>query len=321
MALHDYPERDRHMTMRQPDDRHATMSESSTASHWYAVTVPVPLEQTEIAIAILSERGYPSCEIHEDQQAGTAGIIFYVEAKTEERASEIAAAATRGIELAAGASVTIAVLDETDWSENWKRFFPRLRIGKRLEVVPPWEDQEPSEPGRHLIVLDPGMAFGTGNHATTASCLELIEQLVRPGALVADVGCGSGILSIAAAKLGAARVLATDNDQAAVNAARANLVSNGVADRVEVSLAAGPPAAPGGSGGFDLVLANIYAECLVEMHDPLTSCVKIGGSLVLSGIESSRGRLIEEHFVGASWPVIARIERDVWVTLALERRR
>ncbi len=283
------------------------------------MTLPVPLERLEIALSVLADRGYPSCEIHEDAQEGTAEIIFYVEAESGDRAQELAAAATRGIEAAPGASVTTTFLDESDWSENWKRFFPRLGIGKRLEVIPPWEDPTPSEAGREVIVLDPGMAFGTGHHATTASCLELMETLLRPGDLVADVGCGSGILSIAAAKLGAARVLAVDHDQAAVNAARANVVSNQTADRVEVSLASHPPAAPGGSGGFDLVLANIFAESLVEMHDRLTSCVKPGGSLVLSGIESSRRRLIEEAFVGPSWPVRASIERDAWVTVALTR--
>jgi len=297
------------------------MTTPNQRTHWYSVTLPVPLDRLEIALSVLADRGYPSCEIYENEQAGTAEIVFYVEAETNDRAQELAAAATRGIEPAPGATVTTVFLDESDWSENWKRFFPRLRIGKRLEVIPPWEDPAPSQAGREVIVLDPGMAFGTGHHATTASCLELIEELLHPGDLVADVGCGSGILSIAAAKLGAARVLAVDHDQAAVNAARANVVSNRVEDRVEVSLASYPPAAPDGSGGFNLVLANIFAESLVEMHDSLTSCVKPDGSLVLSGIESGRRCLIEENFVGPSWAVSASIERDVWFTLALTRRR
>ncbi len=296
---------------------------------WFAACFSLPAQAEELAVAVLAARGHRSCEIR--QAAGAAGtdIVVYFQApdvrSAEARAHTLLEATNAAIADTFGpsaptADVTVEPVAEADWRENWKQFFPRLRVGCRIEVVPPWEAAEPSEPERVVIVIDPGMAFGTGHHETTSGCLELLERFMRPGAQVADVGCGSGILAIAAARLGAARVVAVDVDPIAVNAARANIVTNRVREIVVVKKGSGPPPAEGQSKeGFDLVFANVYAEELVAMHDRLTSCVKQRGVIVLSGIESGKRRLIEDCFVGSHWQISATVERGPWWTVALAR--
>ena len=143
-----------------------------------------------------------------------------------------------------------------------------------------------------------------------------MEPLVRPGVSFLDLGCGSGILAIAAAKLGAARVVAVDNDPDAIEAVRENTVLNGVEDLVDARLGDGPPSGE----TFDVVVANILAETLAQMAPLLTSCVKRSGHLVLSGIESERSPLVEDAFNAQGWRAAQVIECSGWVSLALARR-
>ncbi|MFM7321919.1 MAG: 50S ribosomal protein L11 methyltransferase [Armatimonadota bacterium] len=173
-------------------------------------------------------------------------------------------------------------LAEEDWAHAWKQYFKPQRIGDRFVVKPSWEDYAPSE-GQVVIEIDPGMAFGTGLHATTRLCLRAIESRMAPGALVSDVGTGSGILGIGAALMGAERVHARDIDPLAVGVARANVAMNAVGDRMVVDEGATPPA-----GEHDLVLANILPDVLLGMADALVDSVRPGGHLVLGGIVEPR---------------------------------
>jgi ribosomal protein L11 methyltransferase len=209
-----------------------------------------------------------------------------------------------------------------NWAEAWKENFKPLAVGRRLVVAPTWEDVD--ETGRVVIRIDPGMAFGTGAHETTRLCLAEVERLLdaRPGATVLDVGAGSAILSIAAARLGASRVLGTEIDPDAVPIAQENLQANGVqgvdilcADLSEVH------------DEFDLVVANILAPTLVMLAPLIAGCVVPGGTVVLSGILAPQASEVWAAYQAQgltpsgeeTLPPPSGLESDRWVMLRLTR--
>ncbi|GAB4148890.1 MAG: 50S ribosomal protein L11 methyltransferase [Candidatus Promineifilaceae bacterium] len=191
---------------------------------------------------------------------------------------------------------TFTTLMEEDWANAWKKHYEPFRIGQRLWIQPSWQPAEAAKPNDIVLTLDPGMAFGTGLHPTTQMCLQALEQLVTPGANVLDVGTGSGILAVAAAKLGAGRVYAVDTDKLAVQAAQENVRLNDVAQVVTVAAGTlnNAPRAP-----WDLVVVNILAPVIETMlrQEQLISYVAPGGRLILSGI-------IEEQAAGVSAAVV-----------------
>jgi ribosomal protein L11 methyltransferase len=173
-------------------------------------------------------------------------------------------------------------LSEEDWAHAWKEFFPVLRVSPRLVVCPTWRSYRPRR-GEAVIRLDPGMAFGTGQHPTTLMCLRALEELLRPGMDVLDLGTGSGILALAAARLGATSVLALDIDPQAVAAARENVRLNRLASVVQVevgSLDERPRAS------FNLAMANISAAVIVEMAPALAEVLQPGGVLIVAGFSA-----------------------------------
>ena len=187
------------------------------------------------------------------------------------------------------ADVSTRAVDEEDWAESWKAYFDVERYGERLVVVPSWRAYD-AAPADVVITLDPGMAFGTGQHETTRMCLEALERAVTPGARVLDVGCGSGILSIAAAKLGALEVLALDIDEDSVRVTRANAAINGVAGTIRAARGSGGDDWPFDSpqAGFDVAVANIVARVIVELAPALAGALAPGGRLIASGIIGER---------------------------------
>jgi ribosomal protein L11 methyltransferase len=173
-------------------------------------------------------------------------------------------------------------LREEDWATAWKAFYKPFRVGRRLVVRPSWEPYA-AAPDDCVLELDPGMAFGTGEHPTTRLCLEALEERVRPGDRVLDWGTGSGILAIAAVKLGATWVDARDHDPVAVAAARENARRNEVADRVLVERGDLPGAAP-----YDGVVANILAGPILAAAPRLRRLTRPGGWLIASGLTDAR---------------------------------
>jgi ribosomal protein L11 methyltransferase len=200
-------------------------------------------------------------------------------------------------------------VEEEDWAHAWKAYFRPTRVGDRLVVVPAWEEYAPQE-GELPIRIDPGMAFGTGTHATTALCMRWLEELVTPGSRVIDVGTGSGILAVAAKHLGAAEVVAIDVDPVAVDAARENAGRNGV--EIDVRLATLDQVA---EGEADLIVANIIASVIVDILPDVASRLKPGGRFLASGIIAARKEAVTEAMTDA-WllPVGAR-EQDGWVAI------
>jgi ribosomal protein L11 methyltransferase len=174
-------------------------------------------------------------------------------------------------------------IDHEDWAETWKRGLGRRRITDRLWVTTSWHPVEPG-PDEHVVVVDPGMAFGTAEHGTTRGCLRLLDRAVRPGERVLDVGAGSGILSIAAAALGAAEVVAIEGDELAEEALAENVARNGVADRVQWSTRWADPSLLAALGPRDGIVVNIETGILGPLLEGFAAALRPGGWLILSGI-------------------------------------
>jgi ribosomal protein L11 methyltransferase len=205
-------------------------------------------------------------------------------------------------------------VDETDWTDAWKAHYVPQRIG-RVVILPSWID-EPVAAGEVAIRLDPGMAFGTGLHPTTRGCLALLQEVEPMPASVLDVGCGSGILAIAALALGARRAIGLDTDLLAVEAARANGAANGMADRLTVTHGSLPEAA---AERHPLVLANLVAAVLVELAGRLADHVEPGGTLLASGIIDPRAGEVVEALQAAGLRLTERRDDGEWVSLRLEQ--
>jgi ribosomal protein L11 methyltransferase len=242
----------------------------------WSLTVETEAARAEERSADLFDLGASGVEVRDGEGTPMPGVetpppgrALLVAWFTERAAAEEARAAEGG---------TVAEVPDEDWSEGWKKDFKPLDIG-RVRVRPSWIET-PTPAGKVEVVLDPGMAFGTGSHATTSLCLAALSDVLgaRAGASVLDVGTGSGLLAIAAHKLGAGRVVANDNDPVAVDVARENAALNGAA----VALTLDPVERIGGT--FDVVVANILANVLVELAPALCARVAPGGVLLLSGI-------------------------------------
>jgi len=206
----------------------------------------------------------------------------------------------------------LEILADRDWSNTWRDSFQSMCFGDRLWVCPVGE--APPDPEAVVISMDPGLAFGTGTHTTTALCLEWLDANPPRGKQVIDYGCGSGILAIAAHRLGAAAVQAVDIDPQALTAARANAVRNGITGNFDVLLPESLPAGP-----VDLVLANILANPLVELADELAGRVCAGGRIVLTGIlDEQAGEVM--HAYQPRFVFTEPVRRDGWVRLDGTRR-
>jgi ribosomal protein L11 methyltransferase len=217
---------------------------------------------------------------------------------------------------------------EEDWANAWKDHYHPLQLSDRVVIRPSWREYAPTA-GQVVIELDPGMAFGTGLHPTTRNCVRLVEQATQPGARVLDVGCGSGILTLAALKLGAASALAIDVSSVAVEATIENARLNGLADRVDARLATlegadGEPFFPlppgiaflgAEIGAYDLVLANIIARVIAQLAPALLRAVRPGGSLIASGIIQERRYEAVGALIAAGLTDVHEIVENDWVTL------
>ncbi|KXX64687.1 50S ribosomal protein L11 methyltransferase [Marichromatium gracile] len=202
-------------------------------------------------------------------------------------------------------------LEDQVWERVWLDTFKPTRFGQRLWVCP--HGQSPEAADAVVVALDPGLAFGTGHHATTALCLEWLDGADLAGKTVLDYGCGSGILAIAALKLGAARAVAVDHDPQALQATRDNAAANGVAERIECYL---PDEQP--EGEADIVLANILAGPLVELAPRLIAAVGDGGALVLSGVLAEQAETVRAAYA-ETIALDPTCQREDWVRISGRR--
>lgn len=204
-------------------------------------------------------------------------------------------------------------IEDQDWSSNWKIHFRPFSIIPGLVIVPTWEEYKRKE-GEQLIVMDPGMAFGTGHHGTTALSLAFVQKIVsqEKGCHVLDVGTGTGILGMGAALFGASRVLGIDNDPEAVRAATENVALNNLDSVMEVALTPLDQV----MAGYDLVIANIIHDVLLTMADDFTRLLKSGGNLVLSGLlHGAQEKNIIRTFEEIGFVLQGREQQEEWAAL------
>ena len=300
---------------------------------WLEVTLPVPADKLDGVCAVLTYNGMTGLVVEEEgdflrfleqnrqywdyvdedldkAMSGKCRVTFYVE-ESEEGFGQVAAARIALAELkksrpeCAPLLMTMDGVEDADWENNWKAFYKPMEIGQRLLVIPDWEEADPQ--GRVALRMNPGLTFGTGSHATTRLCLTALEREVKAGMRVLDLGCGSGILSIAALLLGAESAFACDIDEKAVGVAYENAALNGIGkDRYAVR--AGDVLADEGlrremGGGYDIVAANIVSDVIIALAPAVRGWMKEGGLFLTSGIIDARAGEVREKLEAAGFAV------------------
>lgn len=210
--------------------------------------------------------------------------------------------------------VSVQSVQDTDWNENWKKYYKPFRAGKHLVIKPSWENWDAQE-GDLIIEMDPGMAFGTGTHETTALCVELIEDYYKGGSLL-DVGTGSGILALCAAKLGAENITAVDIDPDAVRVARENAERNGVSDKIDVREG---DLIQGLDQHFDFAAANILAPIVKILLKPMYKHTTPGGMFICSGILKEQEEDVCAAITEAGYTLLEVRRRNDWVAMAARK--
>ena len=277
---------------------------------WQISVVTTPAEEPAITRRLTEIFG-PVVASYDDVETGVCTVMAFVEAAEAEIGFRISDFKP--------APISCKKLRREDWAESWKRHFKPLEIGARLLVKPSWSRREPRR-GQALVVLDPGLSFGTGQHPTTSFCLRQVATFRRPGTAQSclDIGTGSGILAIAAAKLGYAPVQAFDFDPEAVRVARQNVRSNGVASAIRLSQqdVTQPPGRA--AKKFDLVCANLLADLLVSALPQITARVAPCGRLVIAGILQREFATVRRAYEAYGWRLVASRVKNEWQSGAFE---
>jgi len=228
---------------------------------------------------------------------------------------KFAALARHGLSLGPN-QFTVVTVEESDWENEWKKFYKPMQVTQRITVKPVWETYTPKTEHELVIEMDPGMAFGTGTHPSTMLSMRALEKYVRPGDVVADVGCGSGILSILAAKLGAMRVLALDLDEVAVQTAGQNARLNGVGQQLEIRQ---NNLLEGVDETFDVIVANIIADVIMRMAPTIPDRLKPDGWFIASGIVAGKEKEVTKTLQQYGLPVQETLRMEDWVALCARR--
>ena len=288
---------------------------------WLALSLLIPKELAEPISNFLMEKGATGIEEVEEDFKRERLKTYFLQDGGEQKAVRSLRRYLKSLQeinpKLPHIEIEAASIPEQDWGENWKRFFKPLRVGSRFVVKPPWARIRLKR-GEIPIEITPGMAFGTGTHATTKLCMESLEKrLKKRGLSVLDVGTGSGILSIAAGRLGAGEVLGIDIDQLAVEIARENVSRNQVSDTVRIK--------KGRIGDirkrFDLVVANLDFRSLKKMRMALIRHIKRQGFLIISGVLETEEERLRQHYIETK--LLQWVETDLegeWVCLTFRKK-
>ncbi len=274
---------------------------------------------------LVENAGAMFCDYIEDalleQQNAPPAIKFYLEREERGRAEEI-----RDFLLGvcqklgwSDVSASIVLVENSDWDVRWKQYFYPFPVGEKLFIQPSWEKVPPEAEGREILYIDPAAAFGSGTHATTRLCLEAMEPILKRGDRVLDMGCGSGILAIGAKKLGSGETVAVDIDEAAVRTTRENFEKNEI-DASDLTLICGNVLESEEDRekmgqGFDLIFANIVAQIIKEMAPILYRALKEGGTLLASGILTTREKEVKEALLEAGFVYRTTHSDQEWVCM------
>lgn len=245
-----------------------------------------------------------------DRMRGVTRVKFYV---TDDGAGRVQLEQyTRGLD----AEYTVTPLTDNDWAYSWQKYYKPLEVGRRLYVVPEWMRDEPVPEGRSPLYLNPGLTFGTGSHASTQLCLEGVEEHTLTGRPVLDLGCGSGILSIAALRLGAEHAFACDIDEKCVEVAYENAALNGI-DRSRYTVRWGDVLSDQQlkaeiGGGYDMVVANIVADVIIGLSDQVRPFLKEDGLFLCSGIIDDRAEEVALRLREAGWDILRTRQSEGW---------
>ena len=296
---------------------------------WLEAAIRVPVSAADKVGALLIEAGSQGVitgvrELAKGARRRTHETVrgFFPSREPVRARLAVRAALTRAQDVGVRrATVSWRELDARVWEMDWREHFQPVRAGRSLVVVPPWDRGDHGK--RKRVVIHPGMAFGTGQHATTLGCLEALESLTTPPpARALDVGTGTGVLAIALAKLGVKSVLALDLDPQAITAARGNVRRNAIGGRVSLacrSLEKAVPVKARGTG-YPLVVANLYVDALVELAPAIARRVSPGGHLVTSGVLRSQQGRVRAAYAPPLWRLRSAKRRGAWVTSVFERR-
>lgn len=288
---------------------------------WVEMTVAATASSADAVTGIMIDEGCGGTAVHGSSASVSdeVSVIGYlpVDDRLEARLSRISERIRRlpelGLDLVSD-ELVLKWVEDSDWADGWKQFFKPLHVGK-IVVKPSWEDYQ-AQPGELIVQIDPGMAFGTGNHDTTQLCLEALQELIRGGETVLDVGTGSGILAIAAAKLGAGRVVGLDIDSVAVEVAINNVADEGLNDILTIKRADSPEVF---DGTADVVVANIIASVIIGMARELREKTRVGGVLVVSGIILERAQEVIERLEQVGMRLMSTMQRGEWAAILFTR--
>jgi ribosomal protein L11 methyltransferase len=284
---------------------------------WAEITVECPPESADAICYALSQVGCGGAAIQGQSPVRVRGYLPVSDELTmrvDELRRRLFSLADAGLPPPL-AELTLKTVEDEDWEHAWKQYFKPVRIGRRFIIKPSWEFYSPQTDDL-VIELDPGMAFGTGGHPTTRLCLAALEDTVKSGDIVADIGTGSGILAIGAARLGAARVFATDIDALPCRIARENVERNRLFDTISVLE---PPLFNAAAAGCDVVVANIVANTIVELAPTVAPRLKPGGLFIASGIVEEHAELVSDALKAAQLAPLEVRREEIWVCLIARR--
>ncbi|MBR4749598.1 MAG: 50S ribosomal protein L11 methyltransferase [Abditibacteriota bacterium] len=287
---------------------------------WARVSINTSREYVNALSRVFAEAGIGGVleEVNKGDGFATVTLTAYIRCddqypdKLRKLEAHVKAFELLGIALPS-AELTTELIEEENWADSWKKYYKPFRLG-RFVIKPGWEDYDPAD-GEIVLELDPGMAFGTGQHPTTALCLGALEDYLKPGDTVIDAGTGSGILSIAADRLGAGDIYAFDCDSVAVETAEANFRRLGVEASLQRAFNADHIPVPA-----DLTLANIIAKVILYMADSLAAATRPGGILVASGIINTRSQEVREALEQRGFELTEERALKEWVCLIMKKQ-